>query len=42
MTDQVVYLSAEIPADAVVRSLEKDEPHLIGNAKTQEENAEAS
>ena len=34
MTDPVIYLSAEIPADAIVRSMEKDGPHLIGNAKT--------
>ena len=39
MTDLVIYLSDEIPADVVVRSVEKDGPHLIGNAKTQEENA---
>ena len=34
MTDPVIYISAEIPADAVVRSAEKDDSHLIGNAKT--------
>jgi len=33
MADPVIYLSDEIPADAVVRSVEKDGPHLIGNAK---------
>lgn len=39
MADPVIYLSDEIPADTVVRSEGNDGPHLIGNAKTQEENA---